>query len=682
MSDCAIPGAHGAPGDRAPEPASLPERALLYAVHACLALVLLTPLVWAPETFHPFTVGKAVWSRSAIAAAFALWALLAALGPRWRPPPSALLAALALGLVAAAVSAAFGASPQRSLWSTYTRMEGLVDAAHWTAFFIVLTAVLRSTRDWSRLLNASLCAGLAVAVVAILRFHAPEAGPFGLLPESRYPRISATTANPTFLGAYLQATALLAAGFLARSFFPATAEPVAGERSARRQDPAARRRSRQPVREPGPPSWPARSFWLAVLGSSVFALALTGSMGAFAGLGAGAGAAAALFARFGPSRHARRLGLAGLAALGAGVAVLAVVLALRAVPDGGPAPVFDSILLERVTSTERIGKTLGGRLRNWEAGIEAFAERPLLGWGPGNYFVASGRHRDAPAGRTLISDHAHNMTIETAAAGGLVVLATYVLLWGLTTAAVLCRARCPDPRERTLAIFAGAALAGWFVQSQTLFYAPESWLQHMLLLAFIAHRDAGAHGTVEPGAGERGGKAWAVLDRALEPLRRAPARAAVPARAAFAAAALTLAGASLAANAAILSANAAIWRAETEGPFLDELERSMRAFPPLANGPRVILFNNVAANWPVLSEHHPELARRLIVWTGEEAEAALGAEPESWVIHHALARLYRAMAETHPEHARAAERHVARSLALAPNLDPMEAPVGSPVRPR
>ena len=677
MNERAVAGAPAAPGDGAPA-SSLPERALLVAVHACLALVLLTPLVWAPDTFHPLTVGKAAWSRSAIAVAFALWAVLVLMQRRWRPPPSAILAALALGLAAAALSAAFGASPQRSLWSTYTRMEGLVDAAHWAAFALVLTAALRDERGWDRLLNAHLGVGLAVSAVAILRFHAPDAGPFGLPPEGRYPRISATAANPTFLGAYLQATALLAAGFLVRSFCPATARaesaPAAGSRAERRRARDARRRSRPPSPAGAHPQWPARLFRLAVLGSSVFALTLTGSMGALAGLGAGAGAAAALYARFGRSRRARRLGLAGLAALGAGAALLALGLALRAGPAGAPPPAFDSILLERITSPERIGNTLGGRLRNWEAGLAAFAERPLLGWGPGNYFVASGRHRDAPGKRARINDHAHNMTVETAATGGFAGLAAYVLLWGLTAAAVLRRARAADPRSQALAIFAGAALAGWFVQSQTLFYAPESWLQHMLLLAFLVRLDARADG--------HRGKVRAMLARAPEAPRCAGARAGIAVRAAFAAAALALAGASLAASAAILTANAAIWRAETEGPFLEEMERSMRAFLPLANGPRVIVFNNVAANWPTLSAHHPELARRLAGWTAEEAEAALAAEPESWVIHHALARMYRAMAATDPEHAPAAERHVARSLALAPHLDPMEAPLGRPVRPR
>ena len=58
--------------DAGPRP-DLPERVLGAAVHACLALVLPTPLVWAPETLHPFAVGKAAWSRSLVAVAFAAW---------------------------------------------------------------------------------------------------------------------------------------------------------------------------------------------------------------------------------------------------------------------------------------------------------------------------------------------------------------------------------------------------------------------------------------------------------------------------------------------------------------------------------------------------------------------------------------------------------------------------------
>ncbi len=78
-------------------------------------------------------------------------------------------------------------------------------------------------------------------------------------------------------------------------------------------------------------------------------------------------------------------------------------------------PAFDSILLERATDARRIGNTLAPRLVNWESGIEAFAERPVLGWGTGNYHVASARYIEKTAKRTKIRDHAHNIVVEEAA---------------------------------------------------------------------------------------------------------------------------------------------------------------------------------------------------------------------------------------------------------------------------
>ena len=652
------------------------QRGLLAAVHTGLALVLLTPLVWAPETYHPFAAGKAAYARSLIAVTFALWTLLAVRSPRWRPPPGAILAALAASLAVAALSAWFGASPQRSLWSTYTRMEGLVDNAHWFAFALVLAGTLRGADGWNRLLNANLAVGLVGALVTVARFHMPDAWIFGAWPpEARYPRISATTDNPTFLGAYMQVIALLAAGYLARSCAAAPPGLPSPGPAGRKRGRAGRRRAPAPARTS---VGPARLFWGVTMVCAVYALVLTGSLGALAGLGAGAGMAAALYARLGRSPRARRYGRWSLGAVGAVAMMLALALGVGAagsVAGDAYRPGFDNILLERATSVERIGNTLGSRLRNWRAGLRAFAERPVLGWGTGNYFVGSARHIAAREKGNQVTDHAHNLPIEEAASKGIAGLAAYLLLWGVTGAAVVRRARAAGPREQALAIVAGAALTGWFVQSQTLFYSPSIWLQHMLLLGFAMHLEA-ASGEADrgPGAVAR----WRAALRRRAARVAVPARAALAVRAALAAAALALALGSLGANRAGYSGAAAIYRAEVSGEFLESLERSIHAFEPLANGPRVILFNNVAANWPVLVANRPAEAERLLLWSREEAAAALAAEPQSWVIHHALTRLYRQFATTDPGYAALAQRHFERSLELAPNLDPLELPSASP----
>ena len=146
-------------------------------------------------------------------------------------------------------------------------------------------------------------------------------------------------------------------------------------------------------------------------------------------------------------------------------------------------------------------------------------------------------------------------------------------------------------------------------------------------------------------------------------------------RVAAGAAALGLAAASIASSAAIHAGAVAMWRADHGGPFIAEIERAIGAFGPLATGPRIVLFNNLALNWKVLAEHQAQEAERLLALADGEAEAALAAGPENWVLHHALARLYLEVAATRPDYVARAGRHLARSRVLAPGLDPMEAPL-------
>ena len=65
---------------------------------------------------------------------------------------------------------------------------------------------------------------------------------------------------------------------------------------------------------------------------------------------------------------------------------------------------------------------MGSRLDNWRAGLGAFAERPLLGWGPGSYFAGTGGRLAAdvaryPPGKGTVNegqDHAHNLPLKEA----------------------------------------------------------------------------------------------------------------------------------------------------------------------------------------------------------------------------------------------------------------------------
>ena len=84
---------------------------------------------------------------------FGLWLVLAYRNPHFRLARSWVLLAFGIYLAATILAGLAGVSLQRSLWSTYERMQGIVDLLHWFALTLVLVSVFRSFQDWRTLLN-------------------------------------------------------------------------------------------------------------------------------------------------------------------------------------------------------------------------------------------------------------------------------------------------------------------------------------------------------------------------------------------------------------------------------------------------------------------------------------------------------------------------------------------------
>ena len=616
------------------------ERILLYAVRLGVALVLLTPLVLSTGIAHPYSVSKAVYARSLIEIVFVLWVLLALAWPSWRPPRSWLLALLGIGLGVSVLSAVFGVSPVRSFWSTYIRMQGTVELAHWFAFALVVTSVFRTSGSLRVLLTGHLGVGLLVSLGAIaisfgwkLPFLYPiEGQPFS--------RVAGTLGNPVYLGAYLMMNAVLASGFLARSFIPAPPPPVpersrrkAGEKNQEEADEAWMRRV-------------GRIFYGSVVLFGLWGVSLSGSMGVLAGLLAASVTLVVLYLFLARSRRVR---LAALGLLVGGVAVGALGFSM--------AQSFDSPLLKRLTDPEVVQSSVDGRLASWSTGFQGYLDRPLLGWGEGNYEAVFGRYAAGLGAIMPSNDHAHNVLIEEAATKGTLGLAAYLAIWVLTFLAIFRAARVVDAREQAFALFAGAALLGQWVQTQTLFISVSGSLNYVLLLAVAVYFEK---------------QAWPPKAERQRPDPQMPALFRKAAGGCVVLGAVALSAAGLASNQAIYSGSATLYQAEASKStrFMDELRNSIEAFDPLANVPRLIMFENVTENWNFLRVRQQAEAARLLRWANVESLRAVEAEPENWMVQHALARLYRAVASTNPEYADRAKRHYERALELAPYKDP------------
>lgn len=605
----------------------LPVRLLRLGVFAGLALALATPLVVTPGTVFPFVVGKAVYSRAVVEAVFALWALLALARPEYRPPRSRLLAAFAAGPATALLAAAAGVSFERSFWSDYRRMQGVVDDLHWLALFVVLVSMLRGARSWRRFLAANLAVSSTVAVLAFASYFRWEVPLYGLQQESLHPRVGGPLGNPGFLSGYLLAAAFIACGLGARAL-------------------ALRRGAGPPGRKrPPPPAW-SPAGWGAVAALHFGGFALGGSVGAWVGLAAGAGFLGLAALRL--ARGRRRLLAAGALALlaaagGAGM--------WRLAGSGTPPALLPDVPVMRYVAGVHVDRPSSqARLGAWRAGLRGFAERPLLGWGPGNFHAPFNRFASGYAAAAPSFDNAHNEAVETAATAGIAGLAAWAALWCVAFAIVWRAYPRLPPGPRALLLFAGAALAARLAQGQFWFDSPAVSLQLAVHLGFVAALEPSAFAA--PATPRLPAFAAGLFRRRL---------VAVPA----ATAAVALAASGMAAQRTILAA-ASVQHVAARPSGSTGINEAIDGFPPLANVPRLMLFEDFADRWPRLRAA-PGGGRALLAWVDSEAEAAVAAEPANWEIRSSLARMYREIAATEESHRGRAEFHLARARELAPN---------------
>ena len=624
------------------------ETALRAGLFCAVGLLLLTPFVYAPGALEPLSVGKALWSRGLIEIVFALWALLALARPDYRPPRSWLLWLMAAGLGVGLLAALTGESIQRSLWSDYRRMQGLVDQAHWFALALALASVLRRPGEWRAVLGANLVAGAVMACVVIARAGGIDVPVVGTLPEQHLPRLSGPFGNPAYLSVYMLLNLVLAAGFALRAWMPGLPlhDACRGRHTARAQAGVPDRACR----------WTA-VLWTALAGLHLVGLVLADSMGAYIGLYAAicfAALAMAVLAR-GRRRHAAASLLVVLMLAGAGAGLR--VFDGPGAAGGGPAwSIRASLQWPSVRS----------RLASWETGLRGVAERPVLGWGPENFLVVFGRYARGLATTSESHDRAHNKLIEVAATTGLAGLALWLALWGLAVVVFLRAARdswrrrnpaddclTADPGLASVYVCAAAALVGYLVQLQSLFDTVAGALVTALLLALAARLET----AVLPGT-------WHLR----LPARLASALARRGTHLALGAAAVTLALAGLAVNGRILAAADA--RYLSDWSILDKTTTArIDRFPPLANTWRYRYFQELERNWERIRRADPADAAALRVRADRDADAAVRAEPGNWRIAASLARLYRALAETDPGYEPAARAHLERARRLAPNRD-------------
>jgi O-antigen ligase len=200
-------------------------------------------------------------------------------------------------------------------------------------------------------------------------------------------------------------------------------------------------------------AWQRLPWGLVPLGLMGTHLALTGMRGGWVGLGAAGlllGVAAVVRNR--PWPAPRRAVAALLITVTLGVALGGAALAAHRLVQGSWLPADGSLVL---------------RYQGYAGAARMALERPLLGWGPGQYALENPRYWTAYEQRWFASegrlnDHVHNEPLETAVDGGLLAVVLLGALFAYATLASLHLAfTTADPLRRRLAYGLAAAFAAF-----------------------------------------------------------------------------------------------------------------------------------------------------------------------------------------------------------------------------
>ncbi len=396
-------------------------------------------LVVAHGMLFPFITGKNFTFRIIVEIMVASWAVLALLDRAYRPTFSWILAAFGAFVAVMGVANALGVAPEHSFWSNYERMEGYITLLHVFGYFVVTASVLTTEKLWNAWLNTTLLA----SVIVTLYGYAQLGGLIEIRQSTS--RVDGPFGNAAYMAVHLLVHVFFALLMLARSTKAA---------------------------------W--RLGYALIAALAAFLILFTATRGALVGLVGGL-VVTALYIAVCEREHLRIRKIAIGSLIGVGVLV-SVFFAIK-----DTSFVARSEVLSRAASISLdAGST---RFTLWRIALKGVAERPILGWGQGNYSrVFVQYYEPSLYGQEPWFDHVHNTLLDWLVAGGIVGLAAYLFTLG----AAAWYAMVPPRREgETLSLTTVergillGLLAAYFIQNQFVFDNLISYLLFATILALL-----------------------------------------------------------------------------------------------------------------------------------------------------------------------------------------------------
>ncbi len=295
-----------------------------------------------------------------------------------------------LFFLAFAIASIFSIDPHTSFWGSYWRQQGLFTYLHYFLFFIIVAINVNNKVKIERIINAILSASLFVAIFGIIQWLGLDNFPW----HKRVPiggRVTSTIGQPVFLGSYLILVVFLTIYkiIISKRFL-------------------------------------TRFFLILLFALQILCLTFTYTRGAWLSFIAGVLLAVFLYFLLIKKEKAAKIIIKFSAA------VLVIFLTFGILININPDRSFSKFFTSRVKSIIDFNAgSLAMRLKYWPAGLDAFSQSPIIGYGPENQQQVLVSYYDPTWSvfETINSspDRAHNELLELLLAGGILLAGLY--LW-------------------------------------------------------------------------------------------------------------------------------------------------------------------------------------------------------------------------------------------------------------
>jgi tetratricopeptide (TPR) repeat protein/O-antigen ligase len=404
-------------------------------------LSLFTPLVFFRQFFFPFVVPKTIFFRLIVDIIFIAYILLVISNRKYLPKINVLTIAVTIFLDIVILTSFTGVNPEKSFWSVFERMTGLLTFFHLYAFYIILSSVFKEKKYWERILTVSMIVGV------LLCFYVWTS-------DETFARGGGTVGNTSFLAGYLLFDIFFALVF----FFT--------------KDGAWKI------------TYGVLSLTL-ILGLFVSQEPCRGAINAFWGGLFILGFGYLVFRLFSSGKKSLK--------------ILAFSLPLILILIGIGLLQLD-FFKGKITEIWQSG-SIQSRLMVWKIGFEGWKERFWLGWGQENFNIPFVKYFDPalPLAVDVWYDRAHNIVFDTAVTSGILGLISYLAIFGVAIFS-LARLfpRVADRKNVFLPLGMIAVLMVYFAQNIWVFDMISSYVMFFLTLAFISFLISSPKEELEP----------------------------------------------------------------------------------------------------------------------------------------------------------------------------------------